>query len=671
MILQELKDLADAAGWMEGKEFTDVTVHWLLRIDADGNPIRDAGGNLICWHRLTTDPPAKSKKKPKPGRLFPGAPKINRRNQNDIKADFLVGRADRLLFTTDEDSSAGKTRIETENLLRQIASHTDEPAILAADKFYHRCREQPAVREELLAALIWQLKAEMVADRDETEKEQAAASEATRQVITFSLDTDDYEPAFSKRRAKAEWRDIVRKSLLESSSHVDNQRPCLCCGESCTPLRIHEAKIKGLPGPGRTGVSLIAYNKEAFQSHGLEDSLNAPMCQRCVDAYTVSLDRLIRPSVDATAGPSYGGSRETAGIAFCYWCRNPLDQDPMLLPFEAPVKDVENLFNAAGRGDDTATLSNLEDRFFVLPISAPSKGRAAVHGWITTTLGEVRQNLAAWFEATKIVDPFTGRTAEPVRLTDPPREADKVEKARIYNRHIPSALSRWNREKRHWEIPSSLISAIVRCALEGPTRAPLPLEVLSAALIRLRADVHKRDAGRLPGFTTARVGLMRAVLNQHPELRKGGPIMLGLDRKRDDAAYVCGRLLAVLTRAQAAALRGDGKEQRISASVVSRYYSAASARPSTGLYVPIKMRIAHLNKLDRDAPDLAIRFRKELEEIFGFLGSPNDLPKTLTPAEQCVFAIGFEHQTAELWKGKPKGDGGLLQGEEGSGESTY
>ncbi|MBI2480097.1 MAG: type I-C CRISPR-associated protein Cas8c/Csd1, partial [Planctomycetia bacterium] len=416
-------------------------------------------------------------------------------------------------------------------------------------------------------------------------------------------------------------------------------------------------------------VSLIAYNKDAFQSHSLEDSLNAPMCQRCVDAYSVAFDRLLRPSAAAPAGPSFGGAREVAGVAFCYWCRDPLKQDPMLLPFEAPVKDVDNLLQAVDRGDDVAAASKLEETFFVLPVSAPSKGRAVVHGWITTTLSQVRQNLADWFKATEIVDPFTGEKADPVRLADPPRDADNVERARIYNRHIPSALSRWNREKRQWEIPSSLVSAIVRCAIEGPLKAPLPLEILSAALTRLRADVHKRSGGRMPGFTTARIGLMRAILNQHPELRKGEPIMPGLDRTRDDAAYVCGRLLAVLTRAQAAALRGDGDEQRISASVVSRYYSSASARPATGLYVPTKMRIAHLNKLDRDAPGLAIRFRKELEEIFGLLGGPTDLPPTLTPAEQCIFAIGFEHQMAELWKAKTKGNDGSSPSDTDSGDS--
>jgi len=668
MILQELKNLADAAGWMEAKEFTDATVHWLLRIDGDGNPVRETNGSLRCWHRLTTEPPAGSKKKPKPGRVFPGAPRVNRRNQNDIKPDFLLGRADRLVFVTEEDSPAGKTRTATEELLRQAADQTDEPAIIAVRRFYDRCRQEPALREQLLVTLKEQLKAEMPADRDESEKEQAAAEQALQQIIAFSLESDHYTPAFAKRKAKDVWVGVSNQISPEATAMAQDQRPCLCCGEVCAPLPIHEAKIKGLPGPGRTGASLVACNKQAFQSHGLEDSLNAAMCRRCVDAYTIALNELIRPSATQSSGPLYGGSRPVAGVAFCYWCRDPLDQDPASLLFEAPAKEVEELLRAVHKGDGAAAERSLEDNFFVLPISAPSKGRAAVHGWITTTLGEMRQNLALWFKATEIVDPFTGRIAEPVRLADPPRDADKVEKARIYGRHIPAALSRWNRDKRQWDIPSSLVSALVRCAIEGPDKVPLPLEVLSAALTRLRAEVHERRAGPLPGFTTARIGLMRAVLNQHPELRKGGPIMPGLDRKRDDPAYVCGRLLAVLTRAQAAAIRGESDDRRISASIVSRYYSAASARPATGLYVPIKMRIAHLSKLDRDSPGLAVRFRKELDDIWGLLGSPNDLPATLTPAEQCIFAIGFEHQTAELWKAKPKDNAGSPPSEDEAGQ---
>ena len=142
--------------------------------------------------------------------------------------------------------------------------------------------------------------------------------------------------------------------------------------------------------------------------------------------------------------------------------------------------------------------------------------------------------------------------------------------------------------------------------------------------------------------------------------------MPGLDRSRGDPAYVCGRLLAILSRIQAKAMSANSdaeKERRLSANVVSRYYGAASSRPATGLYLPLRMRIHHLNKLDRDDPWAAIGLRKELQETCSLVDI-DTLPRTLSPAQQCVFAIGFEHQMAEFFRPrKPPIDGTAVSNE--------
>jgi CRISPR-associated protein Csd1 len=661
MILQELRELANAAQWIESQDFARADVHWLLRIDLEGKPMRDPNGKLACWFALRAEPPPGSKSKPRFGRSFTNCPKVDRPSGSRIRADYLVGRFDRMLFAWDELLPPAKTkrdaknrqwkiaaREETGKLANVLAVQTGNAALVAVSRLYQSLESDGALRAELLSSL-----------RERMDADGAALDQLFKRSVAFTLVQDDLLPMFERQDTQAIWREHrSNEKENNSSGNTRESIPCLCCKRLCDPVRIHETKIKGLPGPGRSGVSLIAYNKKSFWSQGFRDSLNAPTCQQCVDAYSTALNRLLQDYLQPEQRhPSFGGSVRTAGLAFCYWCREPLEaaRDPMRLLYDAPVKQVSDLINALRSGESSAVPTTAVENFFVLPMSAPSKGRAVVHDWITTSLERLHRNLAEWFSATAIIDPYTGKIADPVRLADPPPDVSPQVKAQYLKRHIPSALGRWHKQKRQWDVPARLMTSIIRFALRAE---PLPLEVLQLALGRLRAEIHNRDrdAGHLRGFTTARLGLMRAALNQQL-FWKGELLMPGLDRTRHDPPYVCGRLLAVLSRIQAKAIAGiqtdvntgQEREQRLSASIVSRYYGAASSRPATGLYVPMRMRIAHLNKLDRDYPASATRFRKEVQQILGLLVN---LPKTLSPAEQCVFAIGFEHQMAELFRPK-------------------
>lgn len=407
----------------------------------------------------------------------------------------------------------------------------------------------------------------------------------------------------------------------------------------------------------------MSYNKDSSQSHGLTDCQNAPMCANCVDAYTIALNNLLKNRPPKDGGPPYGGSERLAGLAFVYWFRDPVSIRPVDRIING-VQHIEKRLESLQTGSDRS-VAQRTNRFYLAVMSAPTLGRAVVHDWLEQPLEQIDANLDSWFDDTQIIDRFTGGLSTGLRFAEPAKGLKGVAWAEIMDRHIPSALGREisDRDKirergMRWDLQKEDVLAIFERALLGKT---LPLSVMHLALARLQEGIHdtkEKKRSALPGFTIARLGLMRAVLNDHRELlweRKA--IMPGLERDRGDPAYVCGRLLAILSRIQAKAIAGrgadDDKEQKLSANVVSRYYGAASSRPATGLYLPLRMRIHHLAKLDRDDPGAAVNLRKEMQEAFNLI-SVDTLPKVLSPAQQCVFALGFEHQMAQFYKPRKK-----------------
>ncbi len=113
--------------------------------------------------------------------------------------------------------------------------------------------------------------------------------------------------------------------------------------------------------------------------------------------------------------------------------------------------------------------------------------------------------------------------------------------------------------------------------------------------------------------------------------------MVQLDSDNPNPAYHCGRLLAVVEEAQRAAIPG------INATVVDRFYGAASSTPASVFPSMLRGVRAHLSKLERDRRGVYIALERRLDEVTGaILG----FPRTLTLQQQGLFALGYYHQRA-------------------------
>jgi len=113
-----------------------------------------------------------------------------------------------------------------------------------------------------------------------------------------------------------------------------------------------------------------------------------------------------------------------------------------------------------------------------------------------------------------------------------------------------------------------------------------------------------------------------------------------LNPEHPSPAYQCGRLMAILAALQRAAL-GD-----VGAGVVQRYYAAASSTPSLVLGRLTRNSQFHLNKLAGDKPGLTHWYEDRIGEIYTRLGDA--IPRTLTPEEQSLFALGYYQQLVDL-----------------------
>jgi CRISPR-associated protein Csd1 len=443
---------------------------------------------------------------------------------------------------------------------------------------------------------------------------------ASNDRFAFTLDTDLF-PAFERPALKAYWRRHYRERLTRKAQGAQLMK-CLSCGTSNAPVSNHERTIKNIPEGHKKGVKLISFNRSAFRSHGLDQSRNAPMCQPCVEAYTLGLNRLLEN------GASTNYKDHDAKMAYAFWSRKPVEFDLNATFVQADANAVKGLYDSLSRPSQRQIVSEGESNdFYVLALSA-SGARAVIRDWIETQLGTVRRNIAEWFQDLTI-------SLDRPWPSSQPRAALPGIYREFSLRSLCKSISR--KTERGWDVPSELSSRLFRAGLTGC--AP-PIAVLAAALRRVRSS---RDHDIPP----PRAALIKLVLNRISRSPNQGDNRMSesLDPKKSDIAYVCGRLLAILDRIQRRALGN------LNATVIDRYYGSASTAPRPIFPRLITNAQNHLSKIRGERPGEAENLQKDLEQVIARIGIPDDwagdLPQWLDLEAQGRFAIGFYHQRAD------------------------
>ena len=394
---------------------------------------------------------------------------------------------------------------------------------------------------------------------------------------------------------------------------MDGAMVCFLTGNAIQPLLTHR-KITGLSGVGglSMGDVMVGFDKDAFGSFGLNQSTNAAMSAEAAQKYVDGLNDLIR-----------NHSRKLSNALVVHWFKEQVtpEDDPLewLNGFESQEQTeaaaqgaARRLLDAIRSGGRTDLGSN---HYYALTLSGAS-GRVMVRDWMEGPFEDLVRNVEAWFTDVAIV----ARDGV-VQARDPKFMA------------VCGALVRDLKD-----LPAPTAATLWKVAVQ---RLPIPQPLLAQALARFRTDLVDKDQ---PPFSHARMGLIKAYFVR---LNSGGnqTMTAYLNREHPEPAYHCGRLLAIFSSLQRAAL-GD-----VGAGVVQRYYAAASQTPGLIIGRLTSNARNHLGKLEGG---LVYWYENQIADVMGRLG--DGAPRILDLNGQGLFALGYYQQLASLREGKKTND---------------
>lgn len=401
------------------------------------------------------------------------------------------------------------------------------------------------------------------------------------------------------------WRQF-RSTLRPPSSGGITMR-CFATGELVEPALTHPVKIKGLAGVGGlgTGDVLIGFDKQAFQSYGLEQSANAAVSVGTATAYAETLNRLISEK-----------STKFGNALAVYWFTSSIseDDDPLAWIKEPPEQaeaSAELKARQLLQAIRTGQRPDLAKSSYVALTLSGAAGRVMVREVMEGSFETLVVNVERWFTDLSIVA----------------RDRKELCKSQKFLA-VAGALVR-----ELDELASPWVQQIWHAALTG---GAIPSFAAARTTLRARVDVINDQAA-----SHARMGLLKAF-----HIRQGDQNMQPyLNPDHPHPAYHCGRALAVLARLQRAAL-GD-----VGAGVVQRYYTAASQSPGLILGRLAANAKNHLGKLEGG---LAHWYENQIADVMSRIGAA--APRTLNLEEQSLFALGYYQQLAAFNAGKNGGN---------------
>lgn len=384
------------------------------------------------------------------------------------------------------------------------------------------------------------------------------------------------------------WGWVAKARREESSSEV---LPCLVCGRDRPAVQRLPFKIKGVPGGKSTGTAIISANAPAFESYGLEASHTAPTCAECGERFSKAANGLLESEkTHLRIGP----------LVYLVWTGTPskLSVAPLL---SSPQTIQVRALMASTCGGPKKPHTADADLLHMLGFSA-NGSRAVVRDWLATTVSAARQHLARYFALQQVVEPDGGQGPY----------------YGIYA--LAAATVRSGRE-----LAAGTASDLMHAALTG---GPLPRGILQQV-------VHCARSQRC--VTRLQAALIKmALLSEDPTLARTGA-MVRLDPGSAEPGYLCGRLLAVLRRAQLVAFPGSGP------SIALRFYGTLSLAPAAYAGMLLRSAEPYLMRLRRERPQVEKEISTEWSELRSRLG---DFPERLSLTEQGWFGLGYYHQRA-------------------------
>lgn len=602
MILQALYQLAHNEHLVEDPDYEGKPLAWLITVGD--------GGKLLGLQGTHTIPASEEgKKKPKPRPKSFSVPREPGRTSGD-RAFFLFDKSEYALGL-DPETDPAKQR-PAEKLAARLALFRDRAEECLA-----------ATADEGVRAVC-----AFLAKLQKGEITIALPPEcAANDLFGFIYREDIDRLVTSRPKIQEHWRSLRAAGADEGGE----SRICLVSGR-LAPAVDKLPLLKNLPGGSSSGVALVSFNSNAFESYGWSGNENAPISREAAEACSTALNRLLHPAFPDPDQPGQTLPRRnlrlSADTAVAFWASTSGGDDlasQLLGLLEGNPEEVKELYRSLWRGiphpiDDPSL-------FYALTLSG-SQGRAIIRDWFEATVQSVDENLARHFRDLAIV-----------RNTPPPK--GREHSPALPFRVLMRSLAARGEDKG---IPAGLAGQVVHAALAG---TPYPFWLLQRAVERSRAEIGNNEWSDRER-SDARVALLKAFLNRrlraHQATTSYVEISEAMDPNNPDPGYRLGRLMAVLERMQEAALGSE-----VNASVVDRFFSSASATPAAVFPRLLKNFRHHARKAKDENPKRAVALEKEADEILAPLPPWEAFPRFLPLEQQGLFVLGYHHQRHELY----------------------
>jgi CRISPR-associated protein Csd1 len=413
------------------------------------------------------------------------------------------------------------------------------------------------------------------------------------------------------------------KAGSKTSEHDAIPMICLVSGEMKPVSRLHEPKIKGVAGAQSAGALLVSFNANAFTSYGKEQSYNAPVGQTIVFRYANALNQLLSMPERRV---------RLAGATIVYWAdHHTLVEDAFAFLFSGesadkdepkPEEDQKRVRQAklllsqlrSGTQNILPESDSTPTRFFILGLS-PNASRLSVRLWVEADANDMLRRLTE-----HVRDFALGGDEElppPIwRIAQATGRAKSDPRGRFKSYDSDS-------------VSPKLAGDLARSVLTG---AAYPQSLLAAMVRRIYSDGHIRFE---------RVSAIKACLVRNTR-HTSNPleIPMELDQAKADVPYRCGRLFAILEKAQSSA----GGE--LNSTIKDRYFSAASLTPALVFPRLFRLNGHHLNKLETGSK---IYYERLIGSV---MTAPFEFPRQLSLLDQGKFITGYFQQRQDLYTSK-------------------
>lgn len=406
---------------------------------------------------------------------------------------------------------------------------------------------------------------------------------------------------------------IVGETNLKLPVKIEKEGRCLVTGEAGVPLIRISNQIKiNSKNANSTGVVLVGFNNESFNSYGKSQCENAPISQLADFKYTSALDALMRSERNCM---TFAGNDK---LIFWASANNALEDDFRFFfdidLHDDPDKDTEFIKNILTSPLYGKISDEKPTKFFIALIS-PQKSRMALKLWIEGTVDEIVEHIRKYFNDIEIESNYND------------------------NRYmiLGNLLRNISLNQDQKNLPPQLFSSLMTDILKG---LPFPQILQMQVLDRTKSDKGKIEInGKLYDVMIYRAALLKAYLNRKRNNNEK-EIKMALDYSNDNQAYLCGRLFAIYENLQQRAL-GE-----LNSTIRDQYYDSFSSTPTKVLGLLTRLSNHHLEKLK---PSSQIYYEKLIGNVMSMM-KPDSLPAYFSLDDQSRFAIGYYQQRQELYK---------------------